>query len=207
VTAITILDIPTLPINYFMRSAGEAKVMISWDRPSDTGSGSSSYPLLRYDFEYFKDGAEATTLTKVSLFDSNVTYTTPPLNLGDLYKGRIRAVNDVAMSVWTGYLQAYALLTPDPPESVVAVNLGVFLSYYACTLHSCSRPQKNVFLTMKIRLCAVTCPCFTSQFRPPGCVLTLAQQKKIRCSDHQGRLDTSGTDRAGYWKGLDNVEL
>ena len=163
-TAITILDIPTLPINYFMRSAGEAKVMISWDRPSDAGSGSSSYPLLRYDFEYFKDGAEATTLTKVSLFDSNVAYTTPPLNLGDLYKGRIRAVNDVAMSVWTGYLQAYALLTPDPPESVVAVNLGVFLSYYVCTLHSCSRPQKNVFLTMKIRLCAVTCPCFTCQF-------------------------------------------
>ena len=184
-----------------MRSAGEAKVMISWDRPSDTGSGSSSYPLLRYDFEYFKDGAEATTLTKVSLFDSNVTYTTPPLNLGDLYKGRIRAVNDVAMSVWTGYLQAYALLTPDPPESVVAVNLGVFLSYYACTLHPCSRPQKNMFLTMKIRLRAVLCPLFYISVPTPRLRADAGNKNKIRCSDHQGRLDTSGTDRAGSWKG------
>ena len=71
----------------------------SWDRPSNTGSGSSSYPLLRYDFEYFKDGSDATSLTKVSLFDININYTTPPLNLGDLYKGRIRAVTDVSSIV------------------------------------------------------------------------------------------------------------
>ena len=48
-----------LLMRFLMRSAGEAEVMISWDRPSDTGSDSRSSPLLRYNFEYFDDASHS----------------------------------------------------------------------------------------------------------------------------------------------------
>jgi len=92
----------------------------------DTGAGSSAFPLLRYNFEYFQNGAESGTLTKVRLYNKNVTYTTPEVTLGEIFKGRLKAVNDADESVWTEYVEARALLLPDAPGKVDAVNDGVY---------------------------------------------------------------------------------
>lgn len=126
-TKITILDTPTAPVNFKMQSIGLSILRASWDRPTDTGTGTSAYPLLRYEVEYFKVGAEVDSLTTVTRFNENITYTTPVVTLGEIYKGRIRAVNDAATSVWTEYSQARVLVLPDAPGEVVAINDGIYL--------------------------------------------------------------------------------
>ena len=137
VTKITILDTPTAPLNFKMRSIGLSKIRASWDRPADTGTGTSAYPLLRYEFEYFKMGAEVDSLTTVVRFDENVTYTTPEVALGEIYKGRLRAANDAATSVWTEYSQALVLLLPDAPGEVVAINDGIYLILTPIPVYMC----------------------------------------------------------------------
>ena len=124
VTAITALDTPTKPLDVRMRSVGASKVSMAWDRPSDTGDGSSSFPLVGFQIEYYQEGAEADTLVQVSVTDGLLSFTTPEIVLGEIYKGRVRAVNDADASEWSEYMQARALLRPDAPGTVQALNRG-----------------------------------------------------------------------------------
>lgn len=61
---------------------------------------------------------------RLFLSDDIASYTTPEIVLGEIYKGRVRAINDADNSEWSGYRQARALLLPDAPGSVNAVNRG-----------------------------------------------------------------------------------
>lgn len=124
VANITILDTPTMPLNLAMRPVGLSRLQISFALPADTGAGTSAFPLLRYDFEYYQVGAEAATTKQVQLGHTTVTHITEGLTLGESYQGRLRAVNDADLSPWTEYVQARALLQPDAPGQVQAANAG-----------------------------------------------------------------------------------
>ena len=124
VAAVTALDTPSMPLNFSMKSVGFSKLMASWDQPADTGTGTSAYPLMRYDFDYETLGSESGSPSRSQILGSDLTYTTPELTLGVIYRGRLRAVNDADESVWTAYAQARALLLPDPPTNVRADNYG-----------------------------------------------------------------------------------
>ena len=113
-----------MPLNLAMRPVGLSRLQISFALPADTGAGTSAFPLLRYEFEYYQVGAEAATKKQVQLGHTTVTHITEGLTLGEFYKGRLRAVNDADLGPWTEYVQARALLQPDAPGQVQAANAG-----------------------------------------------------------------------------------
>ena len=113
-----------MPLDWAMRPVGLSRLQISFALPADTGAGTSDFPLLRYDFEYYQVGAEAATTKQVQLGHTTGTHIIEGLTLGEFYKGRLRAVNDADLSAWTPYVQAQALLRPDAPGQVQAANAG-----------------------------------------------------------------------------------
>ena len=129
---LTAVDLPTVPLDLMLAhsTSNPRALAAQWVRPDDTGDGTGTHPLLRYELNISSpEGGSAQLLQVAPAQSDNITRaTTPEYQLGSARVAQVRAVNEAGAGVWSSSVQALVLLLPSPPSnlSLAAAGLAAF---------------------------------------------------------------------------------
>ena len=117
------VGLPSTPNDFRLRPIGGGVFMSQWTLPTETGNGSSLYPLIRYDVQFAADEQ----FSDVAMFPADRRfdlYRTEPgqYAIGQLKFSRVRALNDAGVSEWSQPASATLLLFPSSPRNLNATN-------------------------------------------------------------------------------------
>jgi len=111
------IGLPSVPRDWSIRKFSP-NVQGSWQRPSDTGAGGQSYPLLYYEIVASRSNGEVRTFTAPN---SSVSYSSADLTYGFYYNVTMRAVNSAGAGPFSDSRRFR--VSSLPPATVLTVSL------------------------------------------------------------------------------------
>jgi hypothetical protein len=153
-----VIGSPTVPMSFSLKPVGDGLLLGSWSQPVDSGNGSSSYPLIRYELQFADDDAFTSNVETVYVFGDVLEHRTRH-EIGVVKFTRIRAVNDVNTSAWSIQRSAQVLLLPSVPQNVTIANrnMSILLEYAAPIQTGLGPSLPYPLLTYEVRVNS-SCP-------------------------------------------------
>ena len=125
-SGVVAIELPAIPPGFRLRPIGDGMLIASWNSPLDTGDGTSTYPLLRYQVQ-FADNDQFSNAVTFSVIRRDTFYRTGPgqFQVGSLKFSRVQAVNDAGFGAWSSPQSATVLLAPGTPKNLSAINANL----------------------------------------------------------------------------------